>query len=177
MDKEKLLQAANAITNPLKQKEEIYMLMDALGLTYKRTNCGRCLRDYLNIVKEELGAIADASNESDFNAETDEWEYIYIHPRTVLWHGHKINQRTPREIIDEFVKEHPIGYYLKQALLFNKIQNDNTMNIPTTYLIKGNEVHTTVEGVTGVPFPAGLPSTEETNDNDNDNDNKIVEGE
>lgn len=177
MDKEKLLQAANAITNPLKQKEEIYMLMDALGLTYKRTNCGRCLRDYLNIVKEELGAIADASNESDFNAETDEWEYIYIHPRTVLWKGHKINQSTPKAVVDEFIKEHPHGYYTKQTLLFNKIQNDNTMNIPTTYLIKGNEVHTTVEGVTGVPFPAGLPSTEETNDNDNDNDNKIVEGE
>ena len=51
------------------------------------------------------------------------------------------------------------------------------MQIPVPYILKGNEVQTTVEGVTGVPFPAGLPSTEETNDNDNDNDNKIVEGE
>lgn len=115
MDKEKLLQAANAITNPLKQKEEIYMLMDALGLTYKRTNCGRCLRDYLNIVKEELGAIADASNESDFNAETYEWEYIYIHPRTVLWHGYKMNKNTPVEVIEEFVKKFPVGYYRRIA--------------------------------------------------------------
>lgn len=51
------------------------------------------------------------------------------------------------------------------------------INLPFNYIAEGNEVHTTVEGVTGVPFPAGLPSTEETNDNDNDNNNKIVEGE
>ena len=174
MDKEKLLQAANAITNPLKQKEEIYMLMDALGLTYKRTNCGRCLRDYLNIVKEELGAIADASNESDFNAETDEWEYIYIHPRTVLWKGHKINQSTPKAVVDEFIKEHPHGYYTKQTLLFNKIQNDNTMNIPVPYILEGNAVHNIVEGQTGVPFPAGLQSvaTEENNEENNENNNQ-----
>lgn len=37
------------------------------------------------------------------------------------------------------------------------------MNIPVPYIIKGNEVHTTVETVTGVPFPAGLPSVEEDN--------------
>lgn len=172
LDKEKLLEAANNITNPLKQKEEIYMLMDALGITYKRTNCGRCLRDYLNIVREELGAIENAAENSEFNE--NEWEYVYIHPRTVLWHGHKINQRTPRKIIDEFVKEHPIGYYLKQALLFNKTQNDNTMNIPVPYILEGNAVHNIVEGQTGVPFPAGLQSvaTEENNEENNENNNQ-----
>lgn len=111
MDKEKLLQAANAITNPLNQKEEIYMLMDALGLSYKRTNCGRCLKDYLNIAKEELKIIKNAADESDFNTETGEWEYIYIHPRTVLWKGHKINQDTPKSVVEEFVKKFPVGYY------------------------------------------------------------------
>lgn len=114
IDKEKLLEAANNIENPLKQKEEIYMLMDALGITYKRTNCGRCLRDYLNIVKEELGAIADASTESDFN-EASDWEYVYIHPRTVLWKGHKINQSTPKAVVEEFIKKFPVGYYQRIA--------------------------------------------------------------
>ena len=117
LSKDKLLAAANAITNPVKQQEEIYMLMDALGLTYKRTNCGRCLRDYLNIAKEELKIIKNAAEESEFNAETGEWEYIYIHPRTVLWKGHKINQDTPKAVVDEFIKEHPKGYYVKQTLL------------------------------------------------------------
>ena len=119
LSKDKLLAAANAITNPVKQQEEIYMLMDALGIAYKRTNCGRCLRDYLNIVKEELGAMANAAEESEFNAETSEWEYVYIHPRTVLWHGCKMNQDTPKAIVDEFIKEHPVGYYTKQTLLFS----------------------------------------------------------
>lgn len=165
MDREQLLQAVKGIKNPVKQKEEIYMLMDALGMQYKRTNCGRCLRDYLNIVKEELGAIADASTESDFNEESN-WEYVYIHPRTVLWNGYKMNKNTPKAVVEEFVKEHPIGYYLKQALLFNKTQNDNTMNIPVPYILEGNAVHNIVEGQTGVPFPAGLQSvaTEENNE-------------
>lgn len=110
IDKEKLLEAANNIVNPVKQQEEIYTLMNELGLSYKRTNCGRCLRDYLNIVKEELGAIADASTESDFN-EASNWEYVYIHPRTVLWKGHKMNKNTPIEVIEEFVKKFPAGYY------------------------------------------------------------------
>lgn len=117
LSKDKLLAAANAITNPVKQKEEIYTLMDALGLPYKRTNCGRCLRDYLNIAKEELGAIENAAEASEFNDTEAEWEYVYIHPRTVLWRGHKINQSTPKAVVDEFIKEHPKGYYVKQTLL------------------------------------------------------------
>ena len=112
LSKDKLLAAANAISNPLKQKEEIYMLMDALGLSYKRTNCGRCLRDYLNIAKEELGVIADASTESDFN-EAFEWEYLP--KRTMTWNGHLINQDTPVEVIEEFLKKFPVGYYKRIA--------------------------------------------------------------
>lgn len=108
IDKEKLLEAANNIVNPLKQKEEIYMLMDTLGLSYRHTNCGRCLKDYLNMIKEELGLIADASTESDFN-ETYEWKYLP--KRTMTWNGHLINQESSVEIIEEFVKKFPVGYF------------------------------------------------------------------
>lgn len=54
---------------------------------------------------------------------------------------------------------------LKRANTYYLVNNktQKTMNIPVPYIIKGNEVHTTVEGVTGVPFPAGLPSVEEDN--------------
>lgn len=106
MDKEELLEAVNAIKNPIKQQDEIYALMDALGLTYKRTNCGRCLRDYLNIIKEEIGVIADASVESDFNGE---WKYLPN--RTMTFKGHLINQDTPVEVIREFVKKFPTGFF------------------------------------------------------------------
>ena len=117
MDREQLLQAVKGIKNPVKQKEEIYMLMDALGMQYKRTNCGRCLRDYLNMVKEELGAIESAAEVSEFNeiGNETEFEYVYVHPRTVLWNGHKMNQHTKREIIEEFVKKHPHGFYKRIA--------------------------------------------------------------
>ena len=49
------------------------------------------------------------------------------------------------------------------------------MQIPVPYILKGNEVHTTVESVTGVPFPAGLQSvaTEENNEENNDNEEVI----
>lgn len=56
------------------------------------------------------------------------------------------------------------------------------MNIPVSYISKGNAVHNIVEGQTGVPFPAGLQSvtTEETNDNDNSDNlqsvTPVVEG-
>lgn len=113
MDKEEILKAANNIVSPVKQKEEIFALMDELGLSYKRTNCGRCLKDYLNIIKEELKIIKNAAEVSDFN-ETG-GEYIYIHPRTVLWHGHKINQYTSKEVIREFVKKFPTGYFQRVA--------------------------------------------------------------
>jgi hypothetical protein len=106
IDKEKLLEAANNITNPVKQKEEIYMLMDTLGLSYRRTNCGRCLKDYLNMVKEELGVIADASEESGWDGE---WVYLCKHAQT--WNGHIIDQDTDPKVIEQFVKRFPVGYY------------------------------------------------------------------
>ena len=111
IDKEKLLEATNNITNPLKQKEEIFMLMDALGLSYRRTNCGRCLKDYLNIVKEELGAISDASTESEFNG-----EWVYLPKRTMSWRGHLINKYTDPKVIEEFVKRFPKGYFEKRSV-------------------------------------------------------------
>lgn len=110
IDKEKLLEAVNAIKNPINQREEIFALMDELGLSYRRTNCGRCLKDYLNIIKEEIGIITDASVESDFNG-----EWVYLPKRTMTWKGHLINQDTPVDVIEEFVKKFPVGYYQRIA--------------------------------------------------------------
>ena len=101
MDREQLLQAANAIANPVKQKEEIYMLMDALGLSYKRTNCGRCLRDYLNIAKEELGAIDNAAEASEFNETDENANYTYNHHRAVRVNGKVYNKTSSQDDLRE----------------------------------------------------------------------------
>lgn len=105
-----LLEAVNAIKNPIKEQDKIYAFMDTLGLSYRRTNCGRCLKDYLNIIKEEIGVITDASVESDFNG-----EWVYLPKRTMTWKGHLINQDTPVDVIEEFVKKFPVGYYQRIA--------------------------------------------------------------
>lgn len=101
LSKDKLLAAANAITNPVKQQEEIYMLMDALGITYKRTNCGRCLRDYLNIAKEELKIIKNAAEESEFNESDENAIYTYNHPRAVRVRGKVYNKTSSQDDLRE----------------------------------------------------------------------------
>lgn len=101
MDKEELLKAANNIVSPVKQKEEIYTLMNALGLTYKRTNCGRCLRDYLNIVKEELKIIKNAAEVSEFNETGEEVSYTYNHHRAVRVRGKVYNKSSNQDDLRE----------------------------------------------------------------------------
>lgn len=66
IDEEALIAKVNSITNVHKQTELLYSIMDELGLKYKRTRCFKCHIDYLNIVKEELGLIEDASEQSKF---------------------------------------------------------------------------------------------------------------
>ena len=110
MNEEELIRRAEAITNVNLQREELYSLLDDLNITYKKTRCLKCLRDYLNIVKEELHMIESAADYSSFND-----EYKYIRKRTVLWLKDgkyiKINQNTSPEIIEEFIKTHH-GYFV-----------------------------------------------------------------
>lgn len=110
--REQLADEVVQINSPLKQKEQIYAIMDALGISYKKTNCGRCMRDYLNILREELGLIESAAEASDFNCEGSK-RYRYIRNRTVLWRGHKMNQHTKPEVIEEFLAAGIKGYYVE----------------------------------------------------------------
>lgn len=106
------------ITNVNKQVDEIYKLLDLLGITYKKTSCSKCRKDLLNILKEEAGLIKNAADESDFNTDS---EWVYVCKRPQSWHGHIIDQDTPTEVIEEFVKTHPVGYY-------KRIENNNNIN-------------------------------------------------
>lgn len=96
--------------NPVKEPGKLYELMDELGIKYKRTTCSKCLKDYYNICLEELGLIDDASDYSEFNG----YEYVYLKDRSFIWKGYKINQKTPVDVIEEFIKEHK-DYYRKIA--------------------------------------------------------------
>lgn len=111
MEKEDLIQRTLLIKNVSTQREELYSLLDELGITYSRTRCIKCLNDYLNIIKEELNLIESASELSSFN-----YEYKYLKSRSVLWDRDgkmvKINQNTPIDTIEEFIKTHK-GFYKK----------------------------------------------------------------
>lgn len=65
-DRDALIAKVRSIKNVHKQTELLYEIMDELGIKYKRTRCFKCHIDYLNIVKEELGLIDDASENSAF---------------------------------------------------------------------------------------------------------------
>lgn len=111
MTKEELIEKVNSIQNLKKDHKILYEVMQELGIRFKKTNCTKCREDYLNVVKEELGMIEDASEVSSFNTVG----YKYLHDRPYSWvasDGKRIiiNQNTPIHYIEEFVQEHK-GYY------------------------------------------------------------------
>lgn len=121
MDKEELIRKVESIKNLKTDYKLLYEIMDELGVSYKKTSCMKCRRDYLNIVKEELGMIESASEESDFNITTT-GEYVYLRDRNFIWTKQdgtrvRISKTTPVEEIEEFVKTHK-GFY-------KKIENEN----------------------------------------------------
>lgn len=108
MTKEELIGKFNSIKSVKYDKKILYSIMDELELKYKKTNCVKCLHDYYNIVKEELGLIESAAEVSDFNENA---EYIYLLDRTQTWNSYLINNDTPIDVIQDFIKTHPKGYY------------------------------------------------------------------
>lgn len=87
----------------------IYEALDYLQISYKKTSCKRCRQDLLNIVKEELGLIGSAADESDFNKRNCGWECNLSRP--LFWNGYQIWVDTPDNIIEEFNKVFPNKYF------------------------------------------------------------------
>jgi len=162
MNKQYLIEKINSVEDVSKERDIIYSVLDELNIRYKRTNCKKCLQDLLNIAKEELGLIGNAAEESTFN---EEFDYVYICDRAQTWNGHIINQNTPVEVIREFVKSHPNGYYIKQYTM---------INIPN-FIAEPNAVHTVVADAGVQPVPAGITVPEENND-ENENEEQEING-
>lgn len=113
MDKEELIKKVESIKDLKKDYKILYEIMNELGISFRKTTCLKCRRDYLNIIKEELGMIESAAEESEFNTP----KYKYLRDRSFSWtmiDGKKviINANTPQNIIEEFVKTHK-GFYKK----------------------------------------------------------------
>lgn len=100
MTRDEMIEAMAAVTDPKKERQTIYRVLDELGVAYKKTNCGKCLTDLWNIAREELGMIADASSESQFNGSI---RYEYLKDRQYVWRGKILDGDTPPDVIEQFM--------------------------------------------------------------------------
>ena len=91
-------------------KEFLYAAMDFLKIQYQKTSCKRCLSDYWQMCREELGLINSAADESSFNETEHNCGWRYLLTKAVYWKQWKIDQDTPEDVIAEFIK-HFRGYY------------------------------------------------------------------
>ena len=113
------IERVKKIKNVNRQVNEIYNLLDEIGMKYKKTGCSKCRKDLLNILREEAGLIEHADEVSDFNDgrpmgdDGSNKEFEYLLPKPQFWQGHRIDQDTPTEIVRAFVAKHPTGYYRK----------------------------------------------------------------
>lgn len=107
MNKTQLIEKIQSVTDVSKDRNIIYEVMSELGVTFKRTNCKRCLQDYYNICREELGLLNSAADASDFNGK---WIYKAIWPTS--WNGKIINRDTDQDVLDKFCLKNP-NYCLK----------------------------------------------------------------
>lgn len=98
-----------------KNINELYDILDELGVKYKKTTCKKCRQDLYNIALEEVGLIEDASEESDFNV-----RYKYLPKRMMLWKKGdeyiKLSQNTPVAVIEEFLSTGVQGIFIKEKL-------------------------------------------------------------
>lgn len=104
---------------------EVYAMMDSLGLTYRRTSCRKCIKDYISIISEEVGLIESAADNSGWD---DEAEYEYLKDRDYSWQGHRLNQETPRWVIRRFFASDPTkaGQYFRAV---TKEENKDNIDI------------------------------------------------
>lgn len=110
-NREQLIEIIKGIDNPTPANiNTIYEGLRFLGIPFKKTACHRCRKDFLNILREELGLIENAAEISSFNDNSNKC-YRYILKRSQVFDGYLINNDTPIDVIREFVKKHPVGYY------------------------------------------------------------------
>ena len=116
MTREEMIERVNLVKNPFMEKETLYSIADELGIKYKRNNCPKCAKDLWNIIREELGTIESAAEESDFNENEPEYVWKYIYPTPVSCNGIIYNQDTDPKFIESFAKANPNKFYVKEYI-------------------------------------------------------------
>ena len=93
-----LIDEYNSIKDLKKDIGIVYHLLDELGIPYQPTTCRKCQQDLKMIVAEELGVIADASEESGFD--TTEYRYTYAYWRPLRVDGKVYDRLSPQEDLE-----------------------------------------------------------------------------
>lgn len=119
MQLEEIREKTLAIKNPVTEYETVYELLDELGVEYKKTNCHRCRRDLYNILREEVGLIESAAEESDFNSENElpgGSELIFNYPRPVKFGDKTIKATSSQEDMMELYRVHPHFFMVQRTI-------------------------------------------------------------
>lgn len=124
MTQEELRERTLAIKDPARQPEELYALLDAAGITYQKSTCHKCRIDLYNILREELGLINSAAEESDFNELPEGAELVFIYPRPVKFNGKIIKKSSSQETMLTLYRVHPEFFLVQNTLPLENQNND-----------------------------------------------------
>lgn len=124
MTQEELRERTLAIKDPARQPEELYALLDAAGIKYQKTTCHKCRIDLYNILREELGLINSAAEESDFNELPEGAELVFIYPRPVKFNGKIIKKSSSQETMLTLYRVHPEFFLVQNTLPLENQNND-----------------------------------------------------
>lgn len=116
MTQEELRERTLAIKDPARQPQELYALLDAAGITYQKSTCHRCRIDLYNILREELGLIKSAAEESDFNELPEGAELVFIYPRPVRFGNLIISKTSSQKAMMKMYKAHPKFFLVQNTL-------------------------------------------------------------
>lgn len=93
------------------QKDDIRSIVDQYKVegVNLRGNCPNCWHDAVMVLRNFFGINASAAQQTD-DAGDKGRRWKYVGKVTMMWRGHVIDNTTPDDIVDEFVKFHPKFY-------------------------------------------------------------------
>lgn len=125
MTREEIRERAIAIKNPIAEYTTVYELLDELGITYKKTTCHKCRIDLYNILREEVGLIDSAADNSEFNEEhteekelPEDTELVFIYPRPVRFGKLIVSKDSSQKTMMKMYKAHPKFFLVQKKLNF-----------------------------------------------------------
>lgn len=96
-------------------KKNIRAIVEAFGVegVNLRGRCPSCWQDAVLVLRNFFG-ISTGDTDGDGKPDTGSKKWKYLRTSSMKWRGIIIDQCTPDEVIEEFVKYHPQFYQLKK---------------------------------------------------------------